>query len=131
MQEDLKEYCTACNDMEAEIASLLAASSDQTAEGERAVSCLSKYLRYLPVFEMYVKLHRSNISIQIPQDSDKLVVPNLNIIELSAKVQEKTGGKIDKNLDTFHAQEEFWREMGQSSDRYDTISRFFGKLSLS
>jgi hypothetical protein len=57
VQEDLKEYCTACNDMEAEIASLLAASSDQTAEGERTVSCLSTYLRCFPVFEMYVKLH--------------------------------------------------------------------------
>lgn len=79
---------------------------------------------------MYIFIF-NNALFEFPLDSDKLVVPNLNIMELSAKVQEKTGGKMDKNLDTFHAQEEFWREMGQSSDRYDTISRFFGKLSIS
>lgn len=78
---------------------------------------------------MHLFIFNNTLSI-FPLDSDKLAVPNLNIMELYANVQEKTGGKMDKNLDTFHGQEEFWREMGQSSDRYDTISRFFGKLSI-
>lgn len=55
-QEDLKEYCTACNAMEAEIASLLAASSDQTVEGERVLPYFLMYFRYLR-FYMDVHIH--------------------------------------------------------------------------
>lgn len=95
LKEDLKEYCGACNSMEAEIASLLASSSDRHSE-----------------------------------EASRLLVPSLDIDELCSKVRETSGRNSSGNTDTLHAQEEFWREMGQSSDRYDTIARFFGKLSI-
>ena len=55
---------------------------------------------------------------------------NLNINDLYTKVRDTSDRSIPGNTDTLHSQEEFWREMGQSEDRFETIARFFGKLSI-
>ena len=42
--------------------------------------------------------------------------------------EENENGLVNTmNNDLITEQEEFWREMGQSDDRFETITRFFGK----
>jgi len=52
----------------------------------------------------------------------------IDIEQMYAKLQSYLEEDKDSHESpTIAAQEEFWREMGQSEDRFETITRFFGK----
>jgi hypothetical protein len=53
----------------------------------------------------------------------------LNIDELYAKVKSEEAGFLREGVSE-HSREAFWREMNQSEDNFDTISRFFAKGSI-
>jgi vacuolar protein sorting-associated protein 11 len=53
----------------------------------------------------------------------------LNIDELFAKIKSEEGGSIGDGISE-QTREAFWREMNQTEDSFDTISRYFAKGSI-
>lgn len=63
----------------------------------------------------------------------KSILPSIDIQDLYNKLLQskenegKNSGNIDQHA-AMGAQEEFWREMNQTEDRFETIVRFFGNI---
>jgi len=60
----------------------------------------------------------------------KRLLPELDLDALYQKLLDAVDGNNSGNQSqrvSLQAEEEFWREMGQSEDRFETIARFFAK----
>jgi hypothetical protein len=70
-------------------------------------------------------LLRASLSLPASQNDHKVQSTKLSIDDLYAKLQSEE----PDNLDVVQEQplESFWRDMGQSEDTFETISRYFAK----
>jgi len=74
----------------------------------------------------------AEIQSLLPSFSTELSVGNINIENMYQLLQKNMENHhsythMNKHVNLINEQEEFWREMEQSEDRFQTISRFFGK----
>jgi hypothetical protein len=110
--------------METEIETLLASTTPQRSEGKKHSHS------FAILFHNFVVTDRKDFDIFVCVDL-KNAIPHINIEKMYAHLRESLDEKSNVNATaenkTETAQEEFWREMEHSEDRFDTISRYFGK----
>lgn len=100
LKSEVEEYNQICNSMESEINSLLRVSN------------------VLPPLSPLV-------SNEI--DASSSYASKFNIDDLYTKVRADDGDHFAERILASDAREAFWREMNQSEDSFETISRFFAK----
>mmetsp|Transcript_299 Transcript_299/g.277 ORF Transcript_299/g.277 Transcript_299/m.277 type:complete len:239 (-) Transcript_299:23-739(-) len=112
LKNDVQEYNQMCVSMEAEIQSLTMASysQEQQREIEEEKKSSSVLVHGLTIDELYNQMLDSSYAEDTEETNTN---NNTNNNSSSTKVRKET--------------EEFWRDMDQSEDRFETIARFFGK----
>jgi vacuolar protein sorting-associated protein 11 len=102
LTNDVEEYNQLCNAMENQIDSLMRISGVLPAS--------------LPMS-----------SAENPQTTKSLSDNRLNIDDLYAKIRNEDPDQFADRVIISEAKEAFWREINQSEDPFETISRFFAK----
>lgn len=70
-------------------------------------------------------LLRASLSLPASQSDRKVQKAKLSIDDLYAKLRSEEPGNVDVSQE--QPLESFWRDMGQSEDTFETISRYFAK----
>jgi hypothetical protein len=115
LKSEVEEYNQLCNSMEKEVESLLRSSQGLPAPKGK------------PYFCALLKVYATWVSSNHFVGTEDKRSSKINVEEMYAKVRmalddnEKTENKADLS------REAFWREMDQTDDSFQTISRFFAK----
>ena len=70
-------------------------------------------------------LLRASLSLPASQSDRKVQKAKLSIDDLYSKLRSEESDNLDVSQE--QPLESFWREMGQSEDTFETISRYFAK----
>jgi len=120
LKAEVEEYNHACNSMENEIKNLLSSAHPQ----ENIEICQQSIVPSLDIDVMYDKLQQSlDENGNIIDSGDTSSVVGMMTNNYSSHDCSMSGGNHKSNI----IQEEFWREMGQSEDRFETLTRYFGR----
>lgn len=102
-------------------------------EASRLKSEIEEYNQLCNSMENEIdSLLRASYAVPLPSGGDDLKAGNyrLNIEELFTKVKSEQAGVAAEEMSE-QAREAFWREMNQTEDSFDTISRYFAKGVIS
>jgi hypothetical protein len=110
LQSEIHEYNSLCNNLETEVASLLSPSAQCKSSVTACVWVLSLACR--------TKL----LSTAAPEAPSRM-----DIDQVYSKVRMSIDSFERKLGDDERPREAFWRELSQTEDKYETVTRFFAK----
>jgi len=97
---------------------------DESTKINRLKTEVEEYNKSCNIMESEIKsLLSSNTSVM---EGTELTQPSINVQELYKKLKNSTEND-GNNSNSMISEEEFWREMEQSEDRFETIARFFSR----